>query len=75
MKLLQDLIGCTAQCPFCGEQCDLLQPGHITNGQKHYTAVHRIECIGGLFHESTNVLMSGICTSTVDSDSLFFLYE
>ena len=25
--LLRKLIGCTAQCPFCGEQCDLIDPG------------------------------------------------
>ena len=24
--LLGDLVGCTEQCPFCKEQCDLIQP-------------------------------------------------
>ena len=24
-ELLNSLVGCTAQCPFCGEQCDLME--------------------------------------------------
>ncbi len=38
-ELLNSLIGCTEQCPFCGEQCDMLDPHHYEDtGQKHQTA-------------------------------------
>lgn len=46
-ELLVDLVGCMEQCPFCKEQCDLLQPNHVQNGQKHRVEVHRPDCLAG----------------------------
>ena len=42
-EFLKELIGCTEQCPFCGEQCDLQDAGHAVN---HRTAIHRSGCLG-----------------------------
>ena len=65
-ELLKDLIGCTAQCPFCREQCDLLDPEHYTKDgdQKHRTEVHRPVCLGGMRSQDKNNehrILSCIC--------------
>ena len=52
-EILKDLIGCTAQCPFCGEQCDYGDIGiehGIRSDVKHRTTIHRPACIRGYTH-------------------------
>ena len=72
-ELLSNLIGCTEQCPFCGEQCDLLDPNHYKdNKQKHRTGVHRPACLAGWRDRETQVMESDFCTSLV-SDKRDFL--
>ena len=70
-KLLEKLIGCTEQCPFCKEQCDYLDPDHLHNDQKHKVAVHRPECLGGYRWDSTKILSTDFCPASVAGDDNF----
>lgn len=65
--LLQTLVGCTEQCPFCGEQCDLpdFHFGH------HRTEVHRPSCLAGWRLTTTKVMMLDFCQALVDSNRSF----
>ncbi len=72
-ELLNSLIGCTAQCPFCGEQCDMLDPDHYRDaGQKHRTAVHRMDCLAGWRHKDSQELGTIFCPVEVTSDHSFY---
>ncbi len=71
-ELLGNLIGCTEQCPFCGEQCDLQDPDHIANNcPKHSVSVHRSACLRGYKHKDSGELMTGFCPSYVSGQLLF----
>ena len=70
-KLLEKLIGCTKQCPFCKEQCDWLDPNHVDAGQKHKIAVHRPSFLGGYCWNKTSALMTDFCPALVASDRTF----
>lgn len=59
--LYNNLIGCSATCPFCKEQCD--EPS--TNGNhsgKHSVSLHRPECLGGYSYVNSKKLCLNICT-------------
>jgi hypothetical protein len=62
--LLESLIGCTAQCPFCREQCDLQDANHYP-GKTHSVAVHRSTCLAGYRDDKTEVMMTGFCSAYV----------
>ncbi len=69
-ELLGNLIGCTEQCPFCGEQCDLQDPDHTANnGPKHFVSVHRSTGLRGntrCYEDSEELqLMTGFCPTFV----------
>ena len=68
-ELLQNLIGCTEQCPFCGEQCDLSQPDHDCD---HRVEIHRIDCLKGYRWNDTQVMSTDFCQECVSSDILKF---
>ena len=68
-KLYKLLIGCTAQCPFCGEQCDLLRHD---KSRLHRTEIHRIDCIAGWRYKDTLVLSTGFCPSLVAGGESFY---
>jgi hypothetical protein len=66
LEILGDLVGCTAQCPFCREQCDSLVPNHYKNGKKeHYTLVHRPDCLGAYRRENDNVMTLNLCPTLI----------
>ena len=67
-QLLNILIGCTEHCPFCGEQCNLLEHDDSCD---HQTEVHRISCLGGWVSEHTNAMTTSICPIKVDSNKRF----
>lgn len=73
--LLVDLLGCTKQCPFCGEQCDLLDPDHYKENDKqkhqHRTAIHRPSCLAGWRSSRTKIMTSNFCTSLVAGNGNF----
>ena len=63
------VIGCTAQCPFCGEQCDILHADH--SGTKHRVGVHRSNCLAGYRDENSGKLVTGFCPTYVAGNMLF----
>ena len=70
--LLSDLVGCTEQCPFCGEQCDLRDPNHYKNNNiKHRTGVHRPSCLARFRDEDSEVMVTEFCPFLISSDQIF----
>ena len=67
-ELLNDLIGCTEQCPFCKEQCDLLE----NHDCDHRTEVHRISCLAGWRNLATQEMTTDICPALIDSEDRCF---
>ena len=65
---LKELVGCTEQCPFCGEQCDYQGAEHDVN---HRTSVHRSGCLGGIRYEDTKIMDSDFCPTNISSKSRF----
>ena len=75
-KLYDNIIGntCTAQCPFCQEQCDLSNSSHYEK-QKicHYVKIHRPQCTAkpyDVWKKPDNKIID-ICNSLVASDQEF----
>ena len=68
-ELLHKLIGCTEQCPFCGEQCDLLQTDHDCD---HRVEIHRVDCLKGYRRTDTQVMATNFCQDCVSSDTMKF---
>lgn len=65
-NLLKSLCGCTEQCPFCGEQCDLGE--HAGTEIKHRVAQHRPNCLAGYSDDTTQELVIDICPTKVASE-------
>ena len=73
--VLRDLIGCTKQCPFCGEQCDLTDPYHDVAVHKHRVSVHRPSCLAGYRDEKTRKMSVDFCPAKVAGNLQFFNKE
>ena len=67
-ELLKHLVGCTEQCPFCGEQCDLLDPEHAVN---HRVGVHRSGCLAGYRDINTHVMDTEFCPAQISGNGTF----
>ncbi len=67
--LSKDLVGCTAECPFCGEQCDRQLSDHST---KHKVDVHRSTCLIGYHYEDTHKMVTHFCPTQVSDESAMF---
>ena len=67
--LLEEVAGCTKQCPFCKEQCDHTNAEH-SSSVKHSTQ-HRPHCLGGYRWEKDNTMILDLCTSLVHGDYSF----
>ena len=65
---LKELVGCTEQCPFCGEQCDLQDADHAVN---HRISVHRSGCLGGFRWEDTKIMCTEFCPTCISGKSRF----
>jgi len=72
MVLYNTLIGCTEQCPFCKEQCELTDPDHLKLGKVHFAEIHRPQCLGGYVRVTSNRLELEICTEAIESDYATF---
>ena len=66
--LCDAMLGCCAQCPFCGEQCELTTPNHDC---KHSVELHRPQCLKGHTWTSTGEMMLETCSSSVASNMKF----
>ena len=69
--LCESLVGCTAQCPFCKEQCELTDPNHVECGKDHFIHIHRPECLGKYTWDNTKQLVLDLCTYLVVSKNNF----
>ena len=67
-----ELSGCTEQCPFCKEQCDLTNADHSS---KHSVTMHRPQGLGGLSHKMGGKMTLETCTSLIGSDKQFRVNE
>ena len=67
--LLKSVYGCTEQCPFCGEQCDLEE--HSGTTMKHSVAQHRPQCTNGYLTTNTKVLSLDICPADIVENGTF----
>ena len=66
---------CTAQCPFCYEQCDIINSGHLHQKEPklHYVQVHRPQCVGRVLWHRKKKLVLDVCSSLVDSKNYLVL--
>ena len=71
LVLCNTLIGCTEQCPFCKEQCELTDPDHLTLGKVHFTETHRLQCLGTYTWVADKSLVLEICSELVETDKSF----
>ena len=67
--LYEEVVGCTEQCPFCQEQCELTINCH-PQSVKH-TTLHRPTCLGGTRWYDTQEMILNTCNSSVASGHLF----
>ena len=69
--LCSSLIGCTAQCPFCGEQCEITDPNHVACDKDHFTNIHRPSCLGKYKWKESRKLVLDLCTVKIQSSRSF----
>ena len=67
--LYEEVAGCTEQCPFCQEQCELSINYH-SQSVKH-TTLHRPMCLGGNKWYDTQEMVLSTCNSLVASRDSF----
>ena len=70
--LCKSVVGCTEQCPFCGEQCELTDPNHASCGKDHFINIHRPECLRRSRWDESKQLVLEICTCSVESEDKFY---
>ena len=60
---------CTVQCPFCSEQCDIINNNHLNHDppKLHHVRVHRPQCVNNVTWYKSNKLVVDVCNSLVDS--------
>ena len=68
--IFKNLAGCTEQCPFCGEQCELTNESHLPS-TKHSVVMHRPKCLCGYRNFLTKQMSLTVCTFSVGSDGQF----
>ena len=69
--LCNSLIGCTEQCPFCKEQCEINDPNHADCEKDHFIHIHRPECLGRMKWHKSKELVLDLCTYSIESDNTF----
>ena len=71
--LFTELVGCSAECPFCNVACDAHSGGKT--GGKHSAVLHRPQGLAERRNRHTQVLVSGDCCSNVASQKQFLNQE
>ena len=71
--LYEFLSGCTEQCPFCHEYCEMSVCNHlrISGSRFHSINVHRPQCLAKFRNLFTGKLVIDICTTLVGSECRF----
>eukprot|EP00092_Neocalanus_flemingeri_P029352 GFUD01031864.1.p1 GENE.GFUD01031864.1~~GFUD01031864.1.p1 ORF type:complete len:2619 (-),score=690.50 GFUD01031864.1:716-8572(-) len=69
-NLINERIGCTAQCPFCGSVCD---NGIDCAGtkRKHVVELHRPQGLGGMRFLDTQILLTSNCSTDVSTEQTY----
>nr|XP_057932913.1 up-regulator of cell proliferation-like [Doryrhamphus excisus] len=70
-ELFKRIFGCGHICPFCKIPCEAGGKDH----KKHHAAVHRPQGLGAYRYLSTEVLVETLCTTDVQTDRLFRIFE
>jgi hypothetical protein len=68
VDILMKLCGCTEQCPFCNEQCDL---GFHDGSIKHIVHRHIPQCLAGYRFTFNNVMSLDLCPTDVAGTGAF----
>ena len=68
ITLYDSLAGCCEVCPFCREQCELMDEKHSGD---HSVLMHRPQCLGGVVSVSTNQIALELCTESVTGKGSF----
>ena len=71
LVLCNTLIGCTEQCPFCQEQCEITDPDHLALGKAHFTETHRLQCLGTYIWVKDSSLILDTCSELIETDKQF----
>ena len=60
---------CTVQCPFCREQCDIINNDHLNHEppKLHHVRVHRPQCVNKVTWYKSKKLVLDVCNTLVDS--------
>jgi len=69
ITLCERVTGCTAQCPFCGEQCESTTPDH--SPVDHFLKIHRPKCLARYTWDESNQLVFRVCPALVHPDKKF----
>ena len=64
----ESIAGCCEQCPFCDEQCEETMSDHPTD---HHCELHRPQGLGGYRTDSSEEMVTEMCTECVGSDMAF----
>lgn len=68
VDILLKLAGCTEQCPFCGELCDISEHDQSI---KHRASQHRPQCLGGYRRIESQEMALELCPSNVAGEREF----
>ncbi|CAB1439309.1 unnamed protein product [Pleuronectes platessa] len=66
-ELFKRVFGCGRQCPFCKAPCEAGGKEH----KQHHAAIHRPQGLGTYRWESSEKLVTSLCTTDVHSDAVF----
>ena len=69
--LCEHLYGCCAQCPFCGEQCELTDADHVSSGKDHYVKIHRPQCLKKCKFVHTELPVFDVCVALIESKTVY----
>ena len=73
-KLLKSLMGCKEPCPFCGEQCDIMDVDHLGE-QPHRTEIHRLDCLKGWRLRDSKEMHTECCPAMISGNTKFWISD
>lgn len=71
-RIMDQLWGCTATCPFCYEPCKSTEKDHTELGQNHQCLQHRIKGLRGKFWNYSKKLTLNFCNVDVQGNDVSF---
>ncbi|KAL3887303.1 hypothetical protein ACJMK2_027245 [Sinanodonta woodiana] len=71
-RILENVMGCTEGCPFCGALCMVAHRNHT---EQHFTTLHRLEGCIGRYYRTTKLLAVTTCPEAISKNSRFEYLE